>query len=93
MPQGVKALRWLQADVFTPLKGSLQQIWQLWEAQVLAQPLLVVAPTASAPPASRMPAALTNLLVFLQRQHVSVTGSAAPPCVVQSSIHVAGLHA
>ena len=39
----------LQVDVYTPLKAVLEHAWQMWEAQILAQPLLIVAPTASAP--------------------------------------------
>ena len=47
----------LQVDVYTPLKAVLEHAWQLWEAQILAQPLLIIAPTASAPLLVQRPAA------------------------------------
>lgn len=34
-----------QVDIYTPLKGVVKQLWQLWELMVLAEPLLVVGPT------------------------------------------------
>ena len=34
-----------QVDIFTPLRGVVKQLWQLWELMVLAEPLMVVGPT------------------------------------------------
>jgi len=35
----------LQVDVFTPLCAVVSRVWALWELLVLAEPLMVVAPT------------------------------------------------
>lgn len=35
----------LQVDVFTPLRAVLERAWVLWELTLLAEPLMVVAPT------------------------------------------------
>jgi len=38
-----------QADLWTPMREVAEQAWVLWELLVLAQPLLVVAPSPGAP--------------------------------------------
>ena len=35
----------LQADIYTPLRTVLDRLWTLWEHVVLAEPLLVIAPS------------------------------------------------
>ena len=37
--------RLLQVDVFTPLSAVVSRVWALWELLMLAEPLMVVAPT------------------------------------------------
>ena len=36
-------------DVFTPLRAVLDRAWVLWELTMLAEPLMVVAPTPGHP--------------------------------------------
>ena len=38
-----------QADIFTPLKSILAKAWVLWELVLLAEPLMICAPTPGAP--------------------------------------------
>ena len=40
----------VQVDVFTPFSALLQHLWALWEMMLLAEPLLVVAPSPGGPP-------------------------------------------
>lgn len=35
----------VQADIYTPLRTALDRLWTLWEHVVLAEPLLVIAPS------------------------------------------------
>ncbi len=42
-------VRFSQVDVFTPLCAVVSRVWALWELLVLAEPLMVVAPTPGAP--------------------------------------------
>ena len=35
----------MQVDVYTPLRDVLDQAWTLWELTILAQPLLIIAPS------------------------------------------------
>ena len=37
-----------QVDVFTPLCAVVSRVWALWELLLLAEPLMVVAPTPGA---------------------------------------------
>ena len=39
----------LQVDVYTPLKAMLDKAWIVWEMTLLAEPLLVVAPSPGVP--------------------------------------------
>ena len=38
----------VQVDVFTPLCAVVARVWALWELLMLAEPLMVVAPTPGA---------------------------------------------
>ena len=46
--QFVDCLAGLQIDVYTPFSALLQHLWQLWELIMLAEPLLVLAPSPGA---------------------------------------------
>lgn len=35
----------VQIDIYTPFNALLQRLWQLWEMVMLAEPLLVLAPS------------------------------------------------
>ncbi len=35
----------LQVDIYTPFSALLQHLWTLWEVLLLAEPLLVLAPS------------------------------------------------
>ncbi len=42
----------LQVDVWLPLEAVMEKCWVLWELIVLAQPLMVIAPSPGTPCAS-----------------------------------------
>jgi hypothetical protein len=41
----------LQVDVWLPLQAVVEKCWVLWELMILAQPLMVIAPSPGVPPA------------------------------------------
>ncbi|KAK9853379.1 hypothetical protein WJX84_012047 [Apatococcus fuscideae] len=52
-----------EADIYTPLRTALDRLWTLWEHAVLAEPLLVIAPSPGE--CSAAVAALTALITPL----------------------------
>lgn len=50
-----RGLHQMQADIFTPLKGILAKAWVLWELVVLAEPLMICAPTPGLSNAAEIP--------------------------------------
>ena len=53
---------WPQADVWLPLEAVVEKCWVLWELTVLAQPLMVIAPSPGMPFA---PHRLLNVLLIV----------------------------
>lgn len=66
-----------QVDIYTPMKAMLSKAWVLWELTMLAEPLMVVAPTPGPPPSH-------HTIVLTHRTH--------PPVVLTHPRYSAAFH-
>ena len=64
-----KSYAGLQVDVFTPFSALLQHLWALWEMMLLAEPLLVVAPSPGEQPPPPLPLPLNIITPSSQTKH------------------------
>lgn len=71
----------LQVDVFTPFSALLQHLWALWEMMLLAEPLLVVAPSPGEQPLPP-PLPLNSITPSSQTKH----------CLPTPTLHLHELH-
>lgn len=78
-----------QVDIYTPMKAMLAKAWVLWELTMLAEPLMVVAPTPGPPP-------FHHTVVLTHRTHhpavLTRPQSQRPPLLQMEAQPIASLH-